>query len=70
MTEEEAREIVVTPEMMRAGWSACEEIRVGARDCYDEYDGLRAAFPTMLRVWLEQGAPGWFASKGSLEVAQ
>lgn len=70
MTEEEAREVIVTPEMLRVGWSASEEIRIAARDCYDEYDGLRAAFPTMLRVWLEQGAPGWSALRGSSAVAR
>lgn len=70
MTEAEAREIVVTPEMQRVGWAACEEIRVVQRDCYDEYDGLKAAFPLMLRAWLEQGAPGWSASTGSSEAAR
>lgn len=70
MTEAEAAEIIVTPEMQRAGFWACERIRDEQRDVYDEFDGLRAAFPTMLRVWLEQGAPGWSASEGSLEAAR
>lgn len=70
MTEAEAREIVVTPEMVSAGFWICQGLMGEQRDAYDERDGLRAAFPTMLRVWLEQGAPGWSASEGSLEAAR
>ena len=71
VTEAEAREIVVTPEMVRAGWLACYELQEAYRDAYDEAeDGLKAAFPRMLRVWLEQGAPGWSASKRHLEAAR
>lgn len=59
MTEEEAREIVVTPEMVRAGYGAfVDATKWCGRDGIDEHEGLAAAFPAMLRVWRAQVAGG------------
>ena len=58
MTEAEDWEAVVTPEMIAAGDAPCRILELSYRDCYDAAeDGLRVAFPRMLKVWLQQGAP-------------
>lgn len=58
MTEAEAWEAVVTPEMIKAGAEPCLVLAHAYRDGYDPYeDGLIASFPRMLKVWLQQGAP-------------
>lgn len=55
MTEDDV-EVVVTPEMVRAGYEAyAEATRWHGLGGLDEYEGLEAAFPAMLRVWMVQG---------------
>lgn len=58
MTEAEAREIVVTPEMLEVGYRAYIDEGFIEPGHIEQNDGLTAAFQAMLRVWLAQGAPG------------
>lgn len=57
MTEAEASEIVVTPEMLTVGYRAYAEASFVEPGTVDESDGLEAAFPEMLKVWVAQGSP-------------